>query len=337
MIGLHGTEIVGILDRQEMKKISVIIPFYQIEKGILQRAVNSVINQQFTQELFINLIIVDDNSPIPAKEEIPQPTSSDCLEITILKKDNGGPASARNYGIDNISKDTDFVAFLDSDDSWEPHHLNTAIKALANDKDFYFSNFYQINQNVSAFDRANKINHEEHIPIPGHQSLYTYQGDMIHQIVTGNVIGTSAVVIRYNVINNLRFRESFTNAGEDYLFWIDISKNTNKIVFSTDIGFRCGEGVNVYAGAAWGTISLLERTINELHYRKTTLNELSLSLDDKKFINDKIKTLRKQIAHLIIHLLVRKKTLPLKLIHKALKADPSAIVFLPINIISSGT
>jgi len=41
---------------------------------------------------------------------------------------NGGPAVARNHGVQ--AAQGDYVAFLDSDDRWMPHHLDVLIEGL---------------------------------------------------------------------------------------------------------------------------------------------------------------------------------------------------------------
>ncbi|TVO73584.1 glycosyltransferase family 2 protein [Sedimenticola selenatireducens] len=314
-----------------MIKVAVIIPYYQKQLGILKKAIDSVISQKNIANISIHIIIIDDGSPISAIEEIKSLPRVNGIKVSCFDKVNGGPASARNFGLDKVEDTTDFIAFLDSDDTWEPEHIYNAVMALNESYDFYFADFFQLDQNISAFKRAKKINPEEHSQICNTPFLHKYNGNMINQIITGNIIGTPTVVIRKTVIDKIRFREEFTSAGEDYLFWIEVCKKTQKIAFSSKPECRCGRGVNVYSGAKWGSTELLIRLYNELKYRKTTMTELVLDNDLQIFLNSKIKLLRKEISRLIIHRILHGKNIPLQLIGKISKMDPRAIFLLPLN------
>jgi glycosyltransferase involved in cell wall biosynthesis len=48
----------------------------------------------------------------------------------LLTKQNGGVARARNHAYKEISPSAEFVAFMDSDDVWEPHALEALMSAL---------------------------------------------------------------------------------------------------------------------------------------------------------------------------------------------------------------
>lgn len=50
-----------------MAKLTVIIPYYQREPGILRRALASVFAQTFTD---FDVVIIDDQSPYPVDEEL---------------------------------------------------------------------------------------------------------------------------------------------------------------------------------------------------------------------------------------------------------------------------
>lgn len=88
-------------------EVSVVIPFYENLKW-LNDAVSSVLNQ--THQNF-EIIIIDDGSSCNL-------ASIGKLDnrIKIIRKKNGGPASARNVGI--MRAKGDYIAFLDSDDLW---------------------------------------------------------------------------------------------------------------------------------------------------------------------------------------------------------------------------
>ena len=179
--------------------VAVIIPYYQRQEGILRKAVVSALAQRGEHRLTI--IIVDDASPVPARGELAELLASEPERIVIIERPNAGPAAARNTGLRALPTGTDFVAFLDSDDEWIPEHLERALTALGQGNDFYFSDHYQLNQTVSAFRRAGRIDPAQHPALAGADELYAYRGDMFDQILSGNIIGTSTVVYRLSLIH----------------------------------------------------------------------------------------------------------------------------------------
>jgi len=120
-------------------KVSVIIPFYQKEKGILPKAVKSVLTQKDYNNY--EIIIVDDGSPVSASDEISDLQEKNPGKIRIIKQKNRGVAAAKNIALNNVASDTTYVAFLDSDDVWYDFHLWQGIYGLERGYDLYFSNF----------------------------------------------------------------------------------------------------------------------------------------------------------------------------------------------------
>ncbi|WP_300693451.1 glycosyltransferase family 2 protein [uncultured Bacteroides sp.] len=91
-------------------KVSVIIPFYN-RVDWLEEAVISVLNQSYNN---IEIIVVNDGS----YEDLSGFLSIYGDKIFYVYKQNEGPGAARNRGIEIATGD--FIAFLDSDDIWEP-------------------------------------------------------------------------------------------------------------------------------------------------------------------------------------------------------------------------
>lgn len=102
-----------------MCMISVIIPTYN-RASIINRAISSVQNQTYKN---FEIIIVDDASTDNTREGV---CSINDNRITYYKLNiNSGGATARNKGIE-LSKG-EFVAFLDSDDEWQPNMLESCL------------------------------------------------------------------------------------------------------------------------------------------------------------------------------------------------------------------
>lgn len=93
-----------------MKKISVIVPVWNVEK-YLPKCLNSLVNQTLKE---IEIIIVNDDSPDNSQVIIDSYVKKYPNKITSIIKENGGQGSARNYGL-KLAKG-EYISFVDSDD-----------------------------------------------------------------------------------------------------------------------------------------------------------------------------------------------------------------------------
>ena len=313
-----------------MKKITVVIPYFQREHGILARALRSALAQLDIGD--IEILVIDDASPVPARSEVAGLSDEQRARIRIIEQANGGPAAARNAGLAQVSTDTEYVAFLDSDDEWTPQHLANGLTALDQGFDFYFTDHFQLNQTVSAFNRARRIQVEQHPRIGNADHLHVYQGDMFDQILRGNIIGTSTVMYRFAKFPKLRFREEFVYAGEDYLFWLELSKLTTRIAFSSLCECRYGRGVNVFAGSGWGTEKSLQRTHYEMKYKKAVARLFSLNEVQWKENRQAVRNLRKHFVADVLHRVMHRKGTD-RVLLKHFQVDPKSFVyFVPLSI-----
>jgi glycosyltransferase involved in cell wall biosynthesis len=94
---------------------SVVIPTYN-RGSFIREAIDSVLNQTLRPA---EIIVVDDGSTDDTKNVI----SNFGSRITYLPVENGGVSRARNIGIKQSR--SEYIAFLDSDDTWEPQYLET--------------------------------------------------------------------------------------------------------------------------------------------------------------------------------------------------------------------
>lgn len=104
--------------------VSVIVPTYQRADRIAE-AVDSVLAQ--TLEDF-EVLLVDDGST-DGTDDVVRTCFARERRLRYLAKANGGPASARNHGLER-ARGT-YVSFLDSDDLYEPEHLASQVERLA--------------------------------------------------------------------------------------------------------------------------------------------------------------------------------------------------------------
>lgn len=276
---------------------TVIVPYFQREPGVLRRCLQSVFEQTLLRyhDHRVQLIVVDDASPHPARVELEGIELPANLRLRILEQANGGPGAARNKGLDEAGPVSGYLAFLDSDDEWEPDHLERATVALKAGASAYFTDFFHLGQQISAFSRNKNFALNTHALIDGQTDLHWFSADMPTQVMTGNLIGTPTVCIDPGALHVPRFIPELRRAGEDYLFWIDLSRAGARWAFSTQPAVRCGRGVNVYAGVRWGTPEFIERSRHELRWRRTSLSFVNGANPAHAHVKGKIRHLREGI------------------------------------------
>ena len=308
--------------------ISVVIPYFQRQPGVLSRALRSVAQQRGCA-MPIEVIVVDDASPVPAAPEVAAVAMPAGTTVRVLTQANGGPGAARNTALDAVAPQAVHVAFLDSDDEWHPDHLARAVIALDQGYDFYFSDLLQLDQTVGAFARAGRIRPADHPSLPGAENLHAFAGDMFDQILHGNVIGTPAVVLRARPCAQHRFRTDLARAGEDYLFWMEVAKAGATFAFSSQVEVTCGRGVNIFAGATWGTDAHFARLRDELSFRKTTLRAFALNAAQRQKIRHGLRQLRLDFATAWLHRLRTGNADALPVLLDHCRSDPASIAAIP--------
>lgn len=103
------------------KKLSIIMPAYNVEKYV-GRAISSILIQDHKN---LELIIVDDGST-DETAKVAKRCSANDVRAMVLSKQNGGLSDARNYGLERATGD--YVLFVDSDDFIEPNTIGELMK-----------------------------------------------------------------------------------------------------------------------------------------------------------------------------------------------------------------
>ena len=139
------------------QKITVIIPCYNREKFIAE-AVESVINQTYRN---IEIVVVDDGCTDNSREILERYSD----RIRILEhpgRANRGQSAALNVGI--RATQSEYVAFLDSDDLFAPDKIEKQIRFLEDHPQFglVYANGHAIDENGNIMYRIYSGNHQEH-------------------------------------------------------------------------------------------------------------------------------------------------------------------------------
>ncbi len=183
-------------------KITVIIPVYN-RAQLLKRAVESVFAQTCPPE---RLIVVDDGSVDDPEDSLRDFTGDDRLRI--ISQENQGVSAARNKGI--AVSETDWLAFLDSDDWWLPDKLDKQISWHNVNPD------YLISQTDEIWIRNGRQVH----PRKYHQKR---QGDIFGVSLERCLISPSAVLINRHLIDEVGLFDPTLPVCEDYDLWLRIT------------------------------------------------------------------------------------------------------------------
>jgi glycosyltransferase involved in cell wall biosynthesis len=103
-----------------MTTISVVIPAYNAQ-SFLSRAIESALSQSLRPA---EILVIDDGS----SDQTFEAASAFGDRVKAFRKTNGGPASARNFGIQQAKGA--WIALLDADDAWVPRKLEEQVKLI---------------------------------------------------------------------------------------------------------------------------------------------------------------------------------------------------------------
>ena len=120
-----------------MPKVSVIVPFYNVE-GYIEKCLETLVSQTLED---IEIILVNDGSKDNSIEIVNKFLKMYPEKLVYLEKENGGLSDARNYAI-NYAKG-EYIAFLDSDDYIEKDMYEEMYElAKKENSDMVECNFY---------------------------------------------------------------------------------------------------------------------------------------------------------------------------------------------------
>ena len=123
------------------KKVSIIVPIYNVEK-YLPNCIESLVNQTYDN---IEVILVNDGSPDKCIDICNEYAKKD-NRIVVIDKKNGGVSSARNTGFDKSTGE--YIVYVDADDWLEKDYIEYMINLVEKNKcDFGLSKNCYMNLN----------------------------------------------------------------------------------------------------------------------------------------------------------------------------------------------
>lgn len=198
--------------------VSVIIPTFNSAQYLLQ-AINSALSQSYAK---VEIVVVNDGSTDNTKEVI-TPYQD---KILYFYKENGGPGSARNYGIERSNGE--YIAFLDADDYWLPEKLKFQIS------------YFKKHRNYALIHSNTLILEEDKELYPRYIHKQPLTGNIYKQLFLHNCINNLTVILKRECFDKVGgFDEDKTLIGlEDYDLWL-------RIAMQYEIGY-VDEIVSVY-------------------------------------------------------------------------------------------
>ena len=188
-----------------MDLISVIIPYYKKKEYIIS-SINSVLNQTYKN---LEIIIIYDDLNKEDLNLLKKIKKKDKRIKIYINKKNLGAGRSRNKGI-KLSKGI-FVAFLDSDDLWKKNKLK---------KQIVFMKKKGIDASHTSYTIINSNN-----KIIGSRNAK----DMSYKLLLKSCdIGLSTVILKKEIITN-KIKFANIKTKEDYVLWLKITLNNNKI------------------------------------------------------------------------------------------------------------
>lgn len=104
------------------RRVAVIMPVYNA-RATVEAATESVLSQSFRD---LELLVIDDGSTDGTGELLDRLSEKDG-RLRCLRVENGGPARARNRGLEALGPETEYVLFIDADDTLAPDAVAYAL------------------------------------------------------------------------------------------------------------------------------------------------------------------------------------------------------------------
>ena len=184
-------------------KVSIVIPVYN-GSNYLKEAIDSALAQTYKN---IEIIVVNDGSnDNGATEKIAKSYGN---KIKYYKKNNGGVATALNFGIKKMTGE--YFSWLSHDDMYKPYKIKKQINYLSKFKDkniVLYSDYELINEHGQLFEKR----------IQDHSMLVRKP---IYSLLRGILNGVTILVPKSAFENHGNFDENLW-CTQDYDFWYRI-------------------------------------------------------------------------------------------------------------------
>ena len=233
-----------------IEDISVVIPTFN-RRNLLKRAIHSVIKQTIEPR---EIIVIDNGST----DQTYQMVSSLFPDINYFTEKKRGVSAARNKGI--IESKSKWIAFLDSDDTWEPKKLEKQLEfSLLN------QNKYRLIHTDEIWYRNNKFLNQ----LNKHKKS---GGDIFKNSLKLCCISPSSAFVKKQVFNDHGLFDENLEVCEDYDMWIRITSKEEVGFLDSPLVLKYGGHSDQLSKKFWGMdrfrIEALEKNLKNKCFTK---------------------------------------------------------------------
>jgi glycosyltransferase involved in cell wall biosynthesis len=196
-----------------MPLVSVIMPSCNHERYVSE-AIESILNQTFTD---FELIITDDSSKDNSKEIIRAYEARDRRIRAFFHSENKGIARTMNDGLEKAKGK--FIAFFASDDVWVKDNLRKQLEVLEKNEDLV------VWSESLVIDACGKPTGELFTQRCG-SSKRKKNGDVFEELLRGNYICGSSVILKRENLKDIRFDEQLKYLN-DHKLMVDLARKYN--------------------------------------------------------------------------------------------------------------
>ena len=205
--------------------VAVVMPAYNCETSI-ERAVNSIVSQSVPVR---EIVIVDDGSSDGTVDVVKKLQQTvDCIRL--IEQANGGPAKARNTGIENAS--SQWIAFLDADDAWLPNRLERQKQLIDANPELNWASgaFTKVKMgSASAFVELHRSPFSRDLE-EGQTGVF----NALKEIADGTALWTGCMLIRRSELTELKGFAPQIKGSEDIDLWVRLAIRNSMLGFVTD-------------------------------------------------------------------------------------------------------
>lgn len=210
-----------------MPVVSVLLDTYNHERFI-EQAIVSVLEQDFPAAQ-TEVIIVDDGST----DRTPEIARKFEPRVRLLRKPNGGQASAFNAGVPQAKGE--FVAFLDGDDWWTPNKLTRVLETFREEPALGFVGHGIIVTYVDGRQMSHVLGEDSSFRVHTPETARLFRSRK-------SFMGTSRMTLRADILRQiLPVPEILTVEADEYIFTIAAAVSDIKILAEPLLYYRMHE------------------------------------------------------------------------------------------------
>ncbi len=257
-----------------MISVSVIIPTYN-RVHFLKDAVQSALEQTHPP---LEIIVVDDGST----DNTPSVCQAFPPPVRYLRQENQGVSAARNHGV--RAAQGEYIAFLDSDDVWEPDKLAAQLTVFKRYPEIAwcitdctlvdvkghprngaqgFAGFFPVFQDVGLSpDHFFSQSLSQDTVESGGRRFRVYTGDVFGLLFHGNFCTSQSIMLRRGIIDSVGLFDPALRVAEDTEYFHRVAAASHAaIVMSPLVRVRLGHESLV---SAHNTVELIENALSSV-------------------------------------------------------------------------